>query len=395
MNYVAPSFELRSRITESISKLLSYCREQDWAGYDPYDGLNSRLFAHAPFVQSKIFRLALIQAMKRLPINLRPLLLVPKEQNPKGLALFASALMQLSNLGLIDGSDLIMSVIQSLVSLRSTNTRHVCWGYNFDWQNRTFFLPKFRPNIICSTFAANALLDAYEKYGEAEHLDMAVSTGHFLLSDLNISKDRDGICFSYTPLDSGRVHNANLLGAAFLARLYALTGKKKFVEVGTEAVRYSVKKQNADGSWPYGENSSQRWVDNFHTGYNLLALKRFSEYSGNDAFMDSIWKGYEFYKRDLFTSNGIPKYYHDRTYPIDIHAIAQSIITVSEMEGGESKGSDMAKPICRWALRNMRDKKGYFYFQQGRFFKNRIPYMRWSQAWMLYALSNYMRRHRH
>jgi hypothetical protein len=378
-------------IQQSLRRLLDYCKSNEWAGFDPYDGLNSRVFSRVPFLQNKICRLVFTQLVKRFPINLRPLLLVPKEQNPKGLALFASALIRLSDFGLVDGSDLTISILNDLIWLRTPDTPHLCWGYNFDWQNRSFFLPKFKPNIICSTFAANAILDAYEKYGNTEYLDMAVSTGHFLLSGLNISKNDDGICFSYTPFDRSRIHNANLLGAALLARLYGATGEINFLEVATEAVGFSVSKQNEDGSWPYGENRNQKWIDNFHTGYNLVALKKFSEHSGNGVFIESIRKGYDFYIKSLFTTNCIPKYYHDRTYPIDIHSIAQSIITFAEMERMESGSLDLATSTCNWAVKNMQTKQGYFFYQQGRFFKNRISYMRWSQAWMLYALAAYLK----
>jgi hypothetical protein len=32
-------------------------------------------------------------------------------------------------------------------------------------------------------------------------------------------------------------------------------------------------------------------------------------------------------------------------------------------------------------------KAGYFYYQIQPYYKNKIPYMRWSQAWMLLALA--------
>ena len=34
-----------------------------------------------------------------------------------------------------------------------------------------------------------------------------------------------------------------------------------------------------------------------------------------------------------------------------------------------------------------RDERGYFYYQVTPYYKNKISYMRWSQAWMLLALS--------
>ena len=76
------------------AKLLAYCEHNGWAGYDPYDALNSRLFTALPFLNSRLPRLCLTQALKRSPINLRPLALIPKTQNPKAMALFLAALVQ-------------------------------------------------------------------------------------------------------------------------------------------------------------------------------------------------------------------------------------------------------------------------------------------------------------
>jgi len=33
----------------AIVKLLAYCRANDWAGYDPYDALNSKALRPCPF----------------------------------------------------------------------------------------------------------------------------------------------------------------------------------------------------------------------------------------------------------------------------------------------------------------------------------------------------------
>jgi hypothetical protein len=47
----------------------------------------------------------------------------------------------------------------------------------------------------------------------------------------------------------------------------------------------------------------------------------------------------------------------------------------------------LAKRIVAWSLKEMQSPSGFYFYQKKRFFKNRIPYMRWSQAWMLLALS--------
>ena len=139
---IAVNNNLLDRIDKSISILLDYCRKSDWAGFDPYDALNSRMFVRTPFFNSRICRIAFTQIMKRLPINLRPLLLVSREQNPKAIALFLMALLKLSRLGLLDQKDLVEMMAEKLVSLRSKNMPYWCWGYSFPWQTRTILVPR-------------------------------------------------------------------------------------------------------------------------------------------------------------------------------------------------------------------------------------------------------------
>src|SRR5713226_1349070 len=114
----------------AILKLLHYCRANDWAGYDPYDALNSRVFEALPFLDSRLPRLVLTQALKRSPINIRRLLLIPKKQNPKAIALFLSALIKLSRIGMANQEDLAELMIERLIALRSVDMPYWCWGYS-------------------------------------------------------------------------------------------------------------------------------------------------------------------------------------------------------------------------------------------------------------------------
>ncbi len=374
-------------IQKTTENLLDYCCKNKWAGDDPYDGLNSRVFSKMPFLHNRIGRLILTQFMKRSPINLRRMLLVPKGENPKGLAVFISALLILHETSLLKDDDTIHYLLSRLVELKSPGVPYYCWGYNFDWQSRDGFLPKYVPNIICTTFAGNALIDAYTKLSDGKYMDMAISAGNFLLDGLNITLFDDGICFSYTPLEKGQVHNANLLGAAFLSRLYNITGIKKFFEPAFRAVSYSANRQKEDGSWVYGEDKTQKWVDNFHTGYNLCALRHIGQYLGIDEFEPHIHRGFNYYRKHFFRDDGAPKYFHNRVYPIDIHSVAQSIITLLTFRDLDEHNIKMANSVLEWAMANMWDKRGYFYYQVTPYYKNKISYMRWSQAWMLLALA--------
>jgi hypothetical protein len=369
-------------------RLLAYCLANDWAGYDPYDALNSRLFTALPVLQSRLPRLVLTQILKRSPINLRGLLRIPKTQNPKGIALFLSALLKAPELCIGEHADLVDSLTEKLVMLRSTGTSYWSWGYSFPWQTRSMVVPRGTPNLVCTTFVAAALLDLYEYRRESRWLEMAVSAAEYVLNDLYWSDGSSIAGFGY-PLPSARnqVHNANFLAAALLCRVYQHTGDSRFLDPALKAARYSAAKQHADGSWAYGEGSSQQWIDNFHTGFNLGALRQIQAGADTNEFEKNIRRGFDFYRAHFFREDGAPRYFHDRTYPIDIHCVAQSIITLVEFQDLDADNITLADSVFRWAMAQMWDPRGFFYYRVLRSCTIRTSYMRWSQAWMLLALA--------
>jgi rhamnogalacturonyl hydrolase YesR len=373
---------------EATLKLLSYCRSRDWSGYDPYDALNSRIFKALPFLNSRLPRLVLTQALKRSPINLRPLFLISGTQNPKGLALFLQAVMRLSKLELIDdGDQMVKSLAKGIEQLRSPETPFWCWGYSFPWQTRTQLVPARTPNLVCTLFVAEALLDLYEANGDERYLNFANSAADYIIEELYWKSD-SACSFSY-PFASSRtpVHNANLLAAAFLCRLSRLTGDERYLKPALAAALYSVRQQRIDGSWVYGESDKYAWVDNFHTGYNLCALSSIARNLQTTQFDVSLRSGFHFYRNQFFREDGAPNYFHNRTYPIDVHCVAQSIITLLELEDLHPDSVNLARRVFSWALANLWDDEGYFYHQKLPVGAIKIPYMRWGQAWMLVASS--------
>ena len=377
----------RADATRAALELLAYCRANDWAGYDPYDALNSRVFRSLPFLDFRLARLALTQGVKRSPVNLRPLLLVPKTPNPKGIALFLASVARLSKNVAPEAAGLVRPLAGKLLSLRSPGRPEACWGYNFDWQQRFELVPKGSPNIICTTFSGNALLDANERTPVSDWSEAALSAAEFVRNDLFSRDARGRAWFHYTLVAADEVHNANLLGAAYLCRVGRVTGDTKYIEPALEAARSSVASQHEDGSWAYGQAPTQQWIDNFHTGFNLVALRRIRDYAGTTEFDGAIRRGFDFFKGHFFREDGAPKYFHDAVFPIDIHSAAQSIITLTEFADFGEDNIDLAFSVLDWTLRYLRHPKGYFFFQRRPGFTSRTPLMRWSQAWMLLALA--------
>jgi hypothetical protein len=264
------------------------------------------------------------------------------------------------------------------------------WGYNFPWQARAFYVPVGTPNIVTTVFVANALLYYFDSSGSALWLDHARKSCEFILENLIVFENDTELCFGYIPGEPARVHNANMLGAALLARVYKSTGETIYFKKSRKAINYSMQALTSDYFWPYGELDHHRFIDNFHTGFNLVALKSWSDSTGDYTWVEHLRATYKKFLNSFWLDNGCPKYYHNSLYPIDIHCSAQGIVTCLELEKYSPDSVMMARKIVNWAINNMRDEKGYFYYQKNRFYTNKIPYIRWSQAWMLYALSLYI-----
>jgi hypothetical protein len=381
-----PSSEARELCSVAVQKLLAYCRQNNWAGDDPYDAMSSELFKVLPILNSKIPRLVLTQTLKRIPINLRRLLRIPKTQNPKALALFMSTFLMLTNEEAPDREELIEYMIKRLIELRSPDIPYWCWGYSFHWQGRNMLVPMGSPNLVCTYFVANSLLEVYKQRRDPRCLTMAVSAAEYILNELYWTNG-PVVSFSY-PLPSVRsqVYNANLLAAALFCRVAKHTGETRFLGPALKAARYAAEQQQPDGSWFYGELPWQRWVDNFHTGYNLGALRSIARDTGTTEFDERIRRGLAFYKNHFFREDGAPRYFHNRTYPIDTHCAAQAIISLVEFKDVDPGNIPLAESVFRWTMKHLWDKQGFFYYRVLRTCTIKTSYMRWTQVWMFLAL---------
>ena len=391
-------------VQETLKRLKEYCETEQFRGWDPYDGLNSRLFQAIPFLKkSALCRLIVIQGFKRSPINFRRLAFVPKEYNAKGIGLFLQgycnlykAVNEKPELSEVIGSadaliQRIHDLAKLLISLQSNGYSGVCWGYNFDWQARRLFLfPKYTPTVVATCFCATALMDAYEVTKEQEYLDIALTSAEFVMKDLHRAAYNGGFLFSYSPLEGNdTVFNASLLGSKLLAYCYKYTGRQVYFDAARASVLACCNGQSSDGSWVYGMLPVQSWIDSFHTGYNLDALIAYEEQTGDTSFHEYIEKGFDFYIRNFFEADGCPKYYHDRMYPIDIHCPGQLFVTLHRLDKFE-ENKKLAEKVLNWTVSHMQDKKGYFYYQLKIGVSSKISYMRWSNAFMFNALSFYI-----
>lgn len=389
-------------ITETLYKLKHYCEQEKFKGWDPYDGLNSKIFNAIPGLnKSALCRLVVIQGFKRCPINLRPIALIKKDYNAKGIGLLLQAYCNMywavdrenelsQQLGTCEElKKWITKLANLLLDLKSPGSWHgACWGYNFGWQaRRVFYFPKYTPTVVATSFCASALFAAYEVTKDKTYLETALSSANFVLHDLRRTPFNGGYLFSYSPVEGNdKVFNASLLGSKLLAMCYKYTGNEEFKNAAQQSIVACASAQQDNGAWLYGMLNVQQWVDSFHTGYNLDAMIAYQDCTGDSTFNKYIERGFDYYIKNFFEQDGTPKYYNDKKYPIDIHCPGQLFVTLARL-GRFSRHEELATKVLDWTIKNMQSPQGYFYYQLKQGISSKISYMRWSNAFMLNALS--------
>jgi hypothetical protein len=367
----------------ALAPVRAWGEQRDWKGWDPYDALISP-FSELLTLRTRLGRRLLTQAVKRSPVNLRRVLRIAPAWNHKAIGLVLSGYAALSAVG-DDTADRSADRWARWLETQQTDGGSGGWGYHFDVQTRFFAYPAGSPNTIATSFVAHGLLDTAEILQDERALDAARKATDFLVAVMLVDGAR-GAYFRYVPGDEKLIHNANLLACAVVLRRARLTGDSSLGEVAERAVETSLAAQRPDGSWPYSDWAGNEWVDNFHTGYVLESL---AYADGVKGVPEALERGIAFWEERMFLETGEPKYYPDRTFPLDAHCYAQAIDTwlTVPAEGGVQR----AEHVAALLVRDMIQPNGSVVFQRGRRISNRVPFVRWTTAPTFRALARLAR----
>lgn len=378
------------KFEDSLDKLREYIEKENFKGYDPYDGLNSVI----PFEKfGKWPAILQMQAMKRIPFNIRPILGIRKGYNPKAIGLLLNAYSLLYEMikdqALLDKMNFLFNWLNNNYSEGYSGK---AWGYNFDWAGTSKMIKAYTPTVVVTGFVSKGLYQYFHATGDEKARDLLISASKFVLNDLQQVKTDNGVCISYTPLMMDYCYNASLLGAEILAIVFKLTNESKLADIAKKSIDFVLNYQKSDGRWNYSINLEmgiEREQIDFHQGYiiesihnicNLLDIK-------DSKYHESIKSGIDFYRENQFFEEGRSKWRIPEIWPIEIHNQSQGIITFARLASLNEGYIDFAKTIAMWTINNMQHNKGYFYYRKYKYYSINIPFMRWSQAWMLLALS--------
>jgi len=378
--------DFNEKLYKSIQKVSSWVENHEYKGYEPFEGLSSYL---RPLTFDNLFaQRVLQQVVLRSPFNIRPLLGIKPKESTKGRGYMAKGYLRLWKITKDHKyKDKAVECLEWLMKNKSSNYSNYSWGNHFDFASRGGKLPKNEPIIVWTSLIGQVFLDAYEILENNEYLDVAKSICDWILN-LPREQTDSGTCLSYVSFGQSSIHNSNMLGSAMLARTAKFTKDNEALKVAHEAMKYSCSRQLPDGSWYYGENKKFHWIDNFHTGYNLDSLKCYIDNTDDKSFEDNLTNGFGFFKKNFFEKSGRPKYFHDQVYPVDIQCVSQAIDTLAYLSENDESSLELSTMVAKWAIDNMQDKNGFFYYRELPWKKVKIPMLHWGQATMFSGMTN-------
>ncbi len=376
-------------IKSSLKQLQDYIESEKFKGYDPYDTLNSPIPFHW---LGKWGPVLAIQFQKRNPFNIRKLLGIKKDYNPKAIGLLLHAYsLEYQNNKKEETLQKMEFFFNWLIENRTKGYDEFCWGYNFDWASPVKFLEKYSPTIVVSGFIAKGIFEYYQATQNPKALEVLKSIGDFTQNQLAWTNTKKGLCVSYSTKTTDCCYNANMLGAELFARLYFITKQEKYKELACKMTDFTIAYQKDSGLWNYSidlKTEKERTQIDFHQGYVLDSIHYVNQYCGeNEAYTNALKIGVAYYFNNQFKPNGQSIFRVPNEYPIEIHNQSQGIITLIRLSYLSPNYSVFAATIANWTIKNMQNKKGYFYYKKYPFYTIKTPFMRWSQAWMLLALT--------
>ena len=390
-------------IEKSQNSLFQWVVNENYRGWDIYDALNSS-FVKKACLGSPLLEILLTQTNKYSPINFRPHVGIQKGIDMKGLGLFSQSFSKMYS---ISGKDKYKNEVLKINSHFEKESvisqyNHHCWSHYFPYTSadKNILSPKV-PDVITTCNVIKSLVDSYLICEDETLKEMSRSAYEFVINSL-LNKSKDGSSYlMYSPIDTQKmVINASALGLETISKLMQIyPDDKDMSKVAGDLCDFIVQTQKPDGVWAYSiyHSGKERMQTDFHQGFILDGLLEYIPFVENDKktqLLEAIDKGIHFYKEKQFLSDGRCHFRYPHFYPTEVHTQAQGIITFSKCSQFDPEYLDFAEKIALWTISNLQDKKGYFYYYKHQFFTNKIPHMRWVQAWMMLALATYLEKRR-
>ncbi len=270
-----------------------------------------------------------------------------------------------------------------------------CWGYPFDWQNSTALWRKNTPYITTAPYCFEAFLKLHDETENARYLEAARSVAKFVYFDLHDSEtSADAAAASYSPIDSSKVVNASAYRAYVLYEAAFRLGERGYADKAEKNLNFILQSQREDGSWLYAlDSAGEAFIDHFHTCFVLKNLIKINRRLNDDRIGAAVRSGYDFYRRNLFYDDGLPRYFalepRRQITRLEMYNVAEAITLGVLLKDEIPQAYERARDLALRVGREFQLPDGHFVTRVYRGgIRHKTAFLRWPQAQMFYALTN-------
>lgn len=392
-----------SDVKESINVFINWVSTNGYFSYDPYDLWSTKygLLAKKIYYRKKIFSIPFI-----IPIVLADTYFpqIRKLFTKKKRYAISDAHIILSYLNLYEFTKKeeylleAISVSKNLLETSINGFSGYCWGYPFNWQNSSGLWKSDTPFITVTPYCFEAFLKLYDITNEQKYLDITYSISKFAYNDINFTEIRDDvISSSYSPFDNTKVINASAYNGFLFAEAYLRFHNDNYFRQSEKLLNFVIQYQNNDGSWIYAiDDSKNNFIDNIHTCFVLKNLIKANNILKRNDIKDSIAKGFGYYMNNLFDSRIRPKSFAKKQrinlIKTDLYDYAEGISLGLMMIEKNTKAKVFVDTLIKDIYENFITTEGCFTSKVNNLgCKLNIPYIRWGQSQMFYAITNYFK----
>jgi uncharacterized protein YyaL (SSP411 family) len=290
--------------------------------------------------------------------------------------------------------------LEVLKETRSAGYEHYCWGYPFNWETRRGTMREGTPLITTVPYVYEAFLQVYQIDGDRKWLEIMRSIAEHAVLDYHeivTSEDASSCSYNPEPDEPCGVINASAYRAFLLTRAAVDFSEKRYQEIANRNLAFVLESQNSNGSWYYAMDGERDFVDHFHTCFVLKALAKIEALTGNPQCTKAIERGVDYYVKNLFDEEGLPKPFSRRprltVYRRELYDYAECINIAVLLKGRFPALDDILTRVM--GMRGWQKADGSFRSRQLLLGWDNTPMHRWAQAQLFRSLSFLMYENAH
>jgi len=292
--------------------------------------------------------------------------------------------------------------LEVLKETRSPGYEHYGWGYPFNWETRRGTMLQATPLITTVPYVYEAFREAYMIDGERKWREVMQSIARHAVEDyqdVETSARASSCAYKPGPEDSTGVINASAYRAFLLTTAAVDFSDANYLKIADRNLNFVLQSQQSDGSWPYSTDEERLFVDHFHTCFVLKALAKIEALTKNPECTKAIERGVDYYVRNLFDEQGLPKPFSRRprmtVYRRELYDYAECLNLATLLNGRCPELDGIFSGVVTDLLAHWQKRDGSFRARKLLFGWDNVPMHRWAQSQVFRSLCFFLSQHLH